>query len=227
MSDLYGTEKDLARDVVAWLRSEDWEVWQEVHGVYDIVAKCGPVLWAIETKLTLNIKVLAQARRRRIDVHRVSVAVPPKAPKDYDSLEFLERIAADYGIGIIHAMPGQYGGIREHSAPAFIRHKHNGGCVRLREHLAKMPQDFVEAGGNRGGYWTRFKDTAGNVVRFVAEHPGASLKETIDAISHHYGCPSTARARIGKLAEKGVIKGVRVERDGKRIKLYPTNEVRA
>jgi len=50
-------EEDLARRVIEWLQVEQWVVWQEVtpgaqQAVCDIVARRGPVIWAIECMVT-------------------------------------------------------------------------------------------------------------------------------------------------------------------------------
>jgi hypothetical protein len=58
------TEADLAAVVVAWLQDSGAAVYQEVEvagGVADIVARVGPELWIIETKLHLSLALLVQA----------------------------------------------------------------------------------------------------------------------------------------------------------------------
>lgn len=215
----FATEAALACVVVAWLHDEGWDVWQEVDGRYDIIARNGSRLWAIETKLAFGAPVLAQAwdRRRSGNVHWVSVAVPP-GPKDWNTRHYLEHIAHCDGTGVLHVAPD---GVARMIAPVLTRHMQASQLHRMLDKLDKTPKDAAQAGTNRGGYWTEFKGTAGRVATFVRRKPGCTLRELVDSIDHHYGTDSTARSRIGKLAEQGVFKGVRVERDGKRILLFP------
>lgn len=226
----FATEAKLAAIVVSWLQRDGWQVWQEVDGQYDILAQCGPRLWAIETKLHLGVKVLAQALRRRQDAHWASVAVPrPSGHRDYDVEHLLERTAAMHGIGILqvtgpNGMRGALGGVDVRLAPVMTHRKSWPAVAKLRKRLETVPQDAVDAGTNRGGYWTPWKGTAERTQRFVRANPGCTLRELVDGIEHHYQRDSTARARLGELAEKGVIGGVRVEREGKRIRLYPAEE---
>ncbi len=215
----FATETALARVVITWLHDEGWDVWQEVDGRYDIIARTGSRLWAIETKLSFGAPVLAQAwdRRRSADVHWVSVAVPP-GPKDWNTCHYLEHTARCDGTGVLRVTPD---GVRRDIAPTLTRHMQAPQLHRMLAKLDKCPRDAVEAGTNRGGYWTEFKGTAGRVAAFVRRKPGCTLRELVDSIEHHYGSDSSARTRIGSLAEQGVFKGVRVERDGKRILLFP------
>ena len=75
------SEVELARPVVAWLRLQRWEVYQEVQmgnggPVADIVARLGNLYWVVECKTKFGLAVMDQAHGWLGYAHLVSVAVP-------------------------------------------------------------------------------------------------------------------------------------------------------
>ena len=61
-------ETVLAEKVIAWLEDYGWDVYQEVQifpagEVCDIVAVQNRIVWAIETKTTFCLAVIAQAEK--------------------------------------------------------------------------------------------------------------------------------------------------------------------
>lgn len=208
----FAKETELAGVVVSWLRSEGWQVWQEVDGYYDILAVLGARMWSIETKLSFGLPVVAQAWERSRHVHWASVAVPAaardRAPRMLDS------VCGHYGIGVLLVGLTE---VEVRLPPALHRKQ---GDAELRARLAGIPQDFAPA-GQSGSYWTGHKGTSQRLAEYVGRHPGSTVKEVVAAIDHHYRRDSTARARIASLALDGVYPGVRVEREGKLLRLYP------
>jgi hypothetical protein len=55
----------------------------------------------------------------------------------------------------------------------------------------------------------------------VKQSPGIDLKSAINSIKHHYASSQSARASIVKRIEDGTIRGLRLERVGKRLCLFP------
>lgn len=214
---VFTSETELARVVVQHLRDEGWQVWQEVDGFFDLIATKNNQLWGIETKLHFGTAVLAQAWRRGASLHWVSVAVPP-GPKDELQRTFLLKVARDNGIGVLRVTPGyKRWNVAERVAPKLKRAR---GADKLLARLGTIPQDFVEAGTNRGGYWTTFKGTCERVVAFVGEHPGCTIKEVVEAVPTHYASKSSARANLALMCERGVV-DVGAVRDGTVLRLYP------
>lgn len=214
------TEKDLARVVVAWLRSCGHDkIYQEVQcsgGVADIVVDCGGVSWVIETKQTLGLSVLAQAnvRIRNCVAHRVSAACWHSNSRER---WFAEKVARDHGIGVLTAHKG--GSVREDVPPALHRIRRH---PRLKDILKSCRDEhltFCEAGGNRGGYWTPFKATCEALREEIRKAPGICMKDAVARIKHHYGSNSTARSSLALWIREGKVPGVQMEKVGGRTRL--------
>ncbi len=207
------SEKDLAAHVVAWLHDHQWEVYQEVPvagGVADIVAVQGPVRWIIETKLSMSIQLLAQLDKRVGYAHMVSAAIPARVRR-----EAPYRLLKALGVGLL-TVSGGY--IDERLRPVFLR-------KALDIELHEEQKTFCEAGSAGGGHWTPFKQTARAVVAHVCANPGCTLKEMLPRIQHHYGSTASANHCIVMWIQQKVIKGIRIDRSGNAIKLYPEEEV--
>jgi hypothetical protein len=208
MKSKFESEQALARVLVGWLSAEGWEVFQEVTAggpICDIVAKRGLCLWAIECKLTLNLEVIEQALHWRHRANLVSVAVPRAR---------CETMLTQLQVGVLSVNPGNY--VTESVRPHFFRPR-----ASLAKHLHEEQKTFCEAGGNRGGHWSPYKATCRNVKELVRANPGIALKELIGKVQHHYSNAASARGCIAKCAEDGLIPGVAIQREGKRITLVP------
>lgn len=209
-------ETTLGPPVIAWLHERHWEVYQEVTAgmsVADIVATCGPLVATVELKVNLTFDLLAQAARWRWDAHMVWVAVPwARADR-----RMAERVFADHGIGLLVVEEGKVAS--ERHPPALNR---KADAARLRGFLRPEHQTFAAAGTSTGERWTTFKSTCAELLRHVTAHPGALMNDALKSIQHHYASASSARAHLSKLIEKGVVKGIRLERDGRRLRLHPT-----
>jgi len=223
---LFSSESGLARVLVAWLRSEGWTVYQEVHdgsSTCDVVATRGPLTWAIETKLQFGTSVIGQAAGWLWRANLVSVATPVSRPH-----WVLQSYCKDNGIGWlqVRALGLEFG------SPS-IRVELEAHLMRVREHTRSLrallrPEQLtgVEAGGNNGGYETPFKDTCRKVAALVAAKTGLTVKEAIDQLGRgHYGSTSSARNSIYHWASKGKIPGVvMLAKDGRPARLYPMAE---
>jgi hypothetical protein len=91
----------------------------------------------------------------------------------------------------------------------------------IRDSLRPEHKTFAMAGGQGGRHWSQFRETCDGLRRYVSAHPGASIREIIDNITHHYGRAESARASLLHWASKGVIDGVVTERAGGKIRFYP------
>jgi len=200
------SEADLAREVIGWLQQWGYTIYQEV-GDLDILAvldgKHTKVLWGIECKRHFNFKVISQAQSWLAYTHRTSVAVPRRR---YDA-RVGEIACRTLGIGIIQSEPGD---IREALAPAFRRKT----IPRLLDEVRDFHVDRCVAGSPSGsGRWSPYKQTCSELRRYLTKHPGASMKESIDNIRHHYASQKTARACLCKWLQLGKVPGV--ERRGR------------
>jgi hypothetical protein len=216
----FRSEMELAEAVVGWLKVNRWDVYQEVAvkqgPICDIVAKMGSLVWAIETKLRLGPDVLDQARYWLGRANWVSVATPYQR-----NHLFYEEWMRYKGIGWLSVRKYGHVGTSPVDEVVSARIQRIPRDVSISRWLNPAQQDGRLAGSNSGGYYTPFKGTCDSVTRFVHSHPGVSLKSLVDSIPTHYGSKATARSKISHFIENGVIKGIRVERTGRQIKLFP------
>lgn len=187
----FNSEKDLAKVVVSWLQEQHWDVWQEVQfhaygPTNDIYAMNGKISWAIECKLTLNLKVIEQAFNSRAIIK--SIAIPYR---NYNS--FGEKVCKDYGIGVISV--SNSGNINYF--PGKLNREFYKFSEKTIEFLNKVPKEFCEA-GSKSGHWTPYKATIEQCKLFIKKNPGCSISDIMKDIKHHYRSDSTAKACIAK-----------------------------
>jgi hypothetical protein len=219
----FTTEAELAKVVVAWLSNLGWEVFQEVQAnqycpIADIVGRKGTLTCVVETKLSLGLRVLNQADYWRTRANLVYVAVPQYGQGR--DVSFAVRVAELLGIGVLRANPEAYSGvsnITEVKRPAFRRNIYS----ELAKSLNDGHKTFAEAGNADGRRWTPFQQTCDTVRRYAQVHPGAPLKEIIDNVKTHYSTPATARTSLAKWIEGGHVAGLRVERIGRSLRVFP------
>lgn len=214
------SEEQIAEQIVLWLQSLDWTVYQEVQryaqgNVADIVATQDRLIWIIETKTTLGLDVMEQAYRWKHHAHFVSVGVPDRRNNAGFKLGILRHL----GLGCL-SVAEMFGGewqVKEETRPELNKRLVAG----LREKLRPEHQTWAKAGNNRSERYSPFKGTCRDVAEFVKQNPGTTLKQLIDSVPTHYQSTSTARSCLKHWIEAGKLDGVRLERDGKFIKLYP------
>lgn len=223
-------EVDVAAPIVAWLESEyHADVYQEVAmrgGVADIVAILPRPerVWIIETKTSLNLSVLNQAFDRMPMAHYVSVGTQYTGR----CAPFTQRILHDYGIGWISVNFG-YGSevtVRE-QVEAHLNRKVMGPNLAkirsMRKKLCPEMKQWAQAGTSGGGHWTPFRSTSNKVLRIVRDTPGITIKELVDEHGRfHYHTAKSARQCLVDCILRGIVDGVAVRREGKAIRLYPS-----
>ena len=223
-------ETALGKPIVAWLESEGWDVYQEVqpHGgrVADIVATRSGILIVVELKTSLTFELLDQIIRWRSDAHQVYAAVP-RARSDGRRMAY--RVFGDHGVGVIEVDKGAVNSIdngmglrscvRIVTPPTLNRKAH---VATIRDSLRPEHKTFALAGSARGGHFTEFKATCDRLRGYVTARPGATLKDAINEVNHHYTTDASARTHLAKLIMSGVVKGIRCEKAGKTLNLYPT-----
>lgn len=229
------SEADLASRVVRWLEDAGWDVYQEItfgggvigDGRADIVAVRGDELWAIECKKALSFDLMAQTERWKPYSSRASMAVlaGPRMFRPSEGRQLARRLVASLGLGLLEVRSlwpieeGRIPAVEEKVEAAY----REGYSPRLRNLLRPEHKTHAQAGGNRGGHFTKFRATCEAVARFAAENPGKTLKETLMAVDHHYMTLRSATSSIGKWIARGRIRGVelRAGEDGI-MRVYPT-----
>lgn len=249
-------ETDVAAAVVAWLVDMGWEVYQEVSlgasaRTVDIVATRGPLVWAIECKVSFGISVLAQAYGLLGLAHYVSVATAA-AQEDTVDRWFAKLIAEENGIGTFEVDSGPEW---DDTAPKWSatrevepRLHRKVGCIvtwraknlhgrlipkdergerkypYLRELLTEAQKTYAPAGNNRGARWSPWRQTCEEVLRYVSVHKGCSPAVCLRMVPHHYQTEATARGSMVHWVREGKVPGVEERREGRLIQWWPKEE---
>ena len=221
-------ETELAKGVIAWLQDMKWDVYQEVQvfsygAIADIVGLFDGRTWVIEVKTTLSLKVMEQAYHWKPFSNLVSVAVPRGRR---GSIEFPWKVLESFGIGLIRVVESS-DWVNHASVPVWeivelVRPQVNRRPGKyLKDSLSEAHKTFAEAGNANKLRWSPFQQTCLDVRKFVEKNPGAGLKQIIDNVKTHYQSVQSAKSCIAKYIQMDVLKGVRSEKDGKKLRFYP------
>jgi hypothetical protein len=222
----FKTEEELAAHVVSWLEEDEWDVYQEVPlrqagACADIVAVRGKLVWIVECKNSFGLSVIEQAFYWGGSAHFCSVAVPYIKDK-----RFAEGVSAHHGIGVLtlkieDAILGyrdSFVSVTETVRPAF----HRKAFVQYTlDKLKPEHKTAAKAGTAKGGRFTPYRATCEHVLRAVQKTPGIEMKALLTQVQHHYASNASARATLAARIEENLVPGVRLEREGRIIRLYP------
>lgn len=168
----------------------------------------------VETKTTMSLALLGQARRWIGSCHRVCVAVPRR--KRDSAAEGAEWVCNLTGIGLLYV--GNYG-VREAVAPKSFDGVSDS---RIRKALRPEQQDgSIPAGTSTGKAWTPWRITVTAVAKLVEGKPGMSVDDVLCEVKTHYRTRSSARRALSVQALRGMIPGVKGTADGKNVRLWP------
>lgn len=201
------SEIEVAAKLVKWLMEQGWEVYQEVQLDYwttvDICAvkRDEKIAWLIEVKTSINKILQRQVNRHRCHYTHISAAVP--YPKRYTARrdEFIKELK-NRGIGFIHIHDSGEIEIVNECNPDKDKF-----CLKNKnEKLFNLPEEYKTycMAGSQHGFLTPYKLTCLNIVDYVKEHPGCSLKEVVLGVSHHYKTDQGAISTLSKYGIKGV-----------------------
>ncbi len=214
------SEVELAKPVIQFLHQMGFDLYQEVPlggggPRADIVGVLGGKTVAIvECKASLSFDVIAQAKQW--DAHWRFVAVPDLKGGASDGRRLALDFCASLGIGVIQVRTdGQV--IRVAHYPA-LRRRANVG--RLLAQLRPEHKTFAAAGSS-GRYWSPWRDSVHRLVGAVKDKPGMPLQELLAQVKHHWGSAASARGCVARQIEGGIIKDLRMVREGKKLLIYP------
>lgn len=223
-------EADLAARVVAWLESQQFEIFHEVQpngrgGVRaDIVAVRAGVIRVIETKMVLGLEVMAQAAHWLQSANYVLIAVPEAKSSAGRSMGF--KCCAHLGLGVLVVKSlwpideGRIQAVRQEVEPEYRQHIHS----EIRDALRDEHKTHAKAGTNRGGHVTSFKLTCEAIARVAEEKPGMALRGALALIEHHYASLNGAVANLTKMHEKGVVLGFELRDTSGVVTVHPTTK---
>lgn len=201
-------ETEIGGAIIAWLEEQHWDCYSEVQvyslgHVADIVAVRGPLIYVIECKATLSLKVLEQASGWRC--HLRSIAVPKQKYSRYRSggrsgaYQIAKRCLE---VGVLEVNKRRFvdgsdvWDVEEVVRPKLKRDFHEM-AQRIRLALTPEHKTYMPAGSAGGSHWTPYKSTMRDVQRFISNNPGCTFKEIGDDLGRmHY---SNIASAIGNL----------------------------
>lgn len=236
----YPSENDLANAFIEWLEPQGYEIFKEVScdtGRADIVARdASGKIHIFETKLSFNLSLIEQMVLHSYD---------PDVTQDKWAAHWnIKKYCAHYIWAVTpltHIRGWKYNQKRE--IASYLCTKLGVGLIiaTTKNHfneavkaLLREPDDLLELyqghkimgdpGSNRGKYWTDFKQLNLELLQYVQDHPGCTLKEAaciylkFRAYTKHPGNCIHQNINLKYLI------GMRVEKIKNRIRIFITDE---
>ena len=228
-------EAELVSATVDWLQAEGWETYCEVapwgSGAprADVVATRGALTAVVECKLSLGFPVLEQCRGWVGKAHLVWAASPlPYAGRGSLKIQVAEWL----GVGVVHPVHpvdrpsdemlrryqcrvGWAGpDVQITVAPRFFRRVDD---AKIRNCLVEAQKSTSPGAGH--GFVTPFTQTCQRLYDAVRNTTGGRLavKDAIARVKHHYSSSACARSSLITHTERGIVDGLRVVREGRRV----------
>lgn len=217
MADRFGRcEADYAAVVMAHLTDAGWDCYPEAQLFSgdrraDIAAVMGNRLWIIEVKTNATLALLDQAYGWLGFAHFVSVATPTWMGRKAFS-QFLHQ----NGIGHIGVCAADRT-VAVHESPRFNRRP-----IMAKNFIEALHPDmkrYAPGGTAVSGYSSPWKRTMQMAVDHISANPGATMREIVEGIDHHYSADATARSALMTWLERD--KRVMIVRGGSPYRFYP------
>ena len=199
-------EVDLAKSIVDHF-SKEYDVYQEVRAchsrVIDIVVHKGSSLMAIETKMTLNMKLWEQAFKNKKWCGYSYIAIPQNV-YNKSLKKMISGMCKGLNIGVI---------IVGYDGTVSIQFKPYEDIPTQTLELYDEQKSFAKAGSGGVPYFTPFKKTVCEIKKYLEKHGRSELVTVISSVDHHYKTSQSAIQSIRKYASKGIIKGITISDD--------------
>lgn len=235
------SESELGPPIESWLVERGWDIFHEVRlhpkggTVCDMVGIKGEQTLALELKRTLTFDVIAQALHWRSRAHLIVIVVPEVGVDKYGKKKRWRdsegrNLAADVirwkGLGLfeVNRRTEPYLPDVRFEVKRTVNPLPYPVMSDLRAQLRPEHKEKAKAGSATGGYWTAFKDTCKKLHEAVVKEPGIALSALIEKVPHHYKNNKSARTNLADLLEQKAVPGLRLERDGKRLIVWPAEK---
>ncbi len=209
--DCNNPEEEIGKVLVPWLEQGKWDVYCEVQygsKIADIVAKKDGYVWVIEIKVASSSKSVRQALHWKGKANYISVCTLDKK----NVIDFKNGCLSE-GIGVILVTRAKKVGRFWIGDEFQITEESIGDKCK--------PQHKEYAAGNaKGERFSDFMDTKQQLLEYVKKHPGCSVQEAVDNISHHYRTRGQASTALLFWIKDGEIP-IRLDKRKKPFKLYP------
>ena len=187
-------EVELAQRFIEYL--SDYDLYFEVPPKnVDIVAKSAGIVTAFEIKTSLNFKVLEQVRSNALRYHYSYACVP--SVRNY---HFQAEICSHFGIGLLMFNP-ILDKVIEVVKPRLNR-KVWADVLNPPEYCKRS---IAGTPSSAGTTVTAFRNTIDQIVRYLARHNGATIKDVYDSVTLHYNSLSSTKSCLSKWIDNGVI----------------------
>ena len=179
-------ETDLYNPIKKLLSDQGFTVRGEVKGC-DIAAVKDDILWIIEMKLSISLKLIFQAMERQGATDWVFVAVPrPKSNRDSSFMQ-LQRLLKKLQIGLITvALDSPVRHAEIILFPTGRADKANNKSATLRREIAGRSTDTT--GGSKGAVNTAYRERSVCIACLLECKGNLSARELVGA----YGCEKDA-----------------------------------
>jgi len=205
-------EVDLAKLIVSHF-SKDYEVYQEVKAcssrVIDIVVRKKSSLMAIETKVTLNMKLWEQAFKNKKWCGYSFIAIPQNV-FNKSLRKMIYGMCKGLNIGVI---------VVDFDGNVSIQYNPAEEIPTQTLKLYDEQKSFALAGSGGVPYFTPFKKTVSEIKKYLEEHGKSELVTVMSSIDHHYKTHQSAISSIRKYVLKGAIRGIISSEDGRYLEL--------
>lgn len=216
MNNKWQSEKELAAELIKYLKNNGWTTYPELNNI-DIIAtkedanfKNNLKIIGIECKKHFNLSVLSQADSRRNYVDNIYIATSYGRKSNE---MFGLKVAKMLNIGVFFITKYNYSigeRVKEYSTPTTEGRK----SYLIDSLLHPKAEDYAEAGQAGGRQWTTFRKTVNELIEYVKLNEGKDLKEILSNINHHYKTISSVKNSIKKMIDENIIKELKVI-DGK------------
>jgi len=179
-------ETDLYEPIKNLLTQQGFTVRGEVKGC-DIAAVKDEILWIVEMKLSINLKLVLQAVERQTATDWVFVAIPrPRKARDSTYTQF-QRLLKKLQIGLITVALDSPTKLAEIVLfPEGRSDKTNKTSQTLRREIAGRTLDTT--GGSKGIVNTAYRERSVRIACLLEAHGDLSAKE----LTNTYGCEKDA-----------------------------------
>lgn len=235
-------ETEIANYILAWLNKKcpTWTIFQEVsplsiyeNHVADIVCvkdieqvngKKERLVWIIETKTSLSLKVIRQAYEWDVDYRSVAVPKVKSKTAREDRRWWYSRLYHELKIGSIHV--SEYGDVYQYKLPPYHSVKRDDTYSHKYQILKTIDSGLLKfgeskAGSGDGGYATVYKYSMVKIQDFLEENPGSTSREIVEELgSLHYSSKDSARSAITQSLQKFENDWCRTQRNSREYRFY-------
>jgi hypothetical protein len=160
--------------------------------------------FVVETKTTLNLKVIEQAYKWKGGANKVYIGIPKLKRKPVEARRFALLTCKKLNVGVIEISNSEVKILYEPE-----------GIEKYKLPPLSIEQTKSQAGNANSEYHTTFKKTVSNIDQFMKNRTEYLFKNLIKNIDHHYSNNRSAEGCILNYIRKGIIKNYSIVKKNK------------